>query len=161
MSNIVKIKRSNVTGKVPTLAQVEAGELALNTADNKLFYCTGTSIVQVMNKDGIVPFDYATMYSGSLNTIDTNPVQIDSIPIANVLCAEYSIHCSDGSNVHTSKFSLMHNNTTVHYLEYFVNISDTILYTVSATIVNSVLVVEITPINNFCTFKYFCTVQKN
>ena len=37
MANPIKIKRSATQGKVPTTAQLELGELALNTYDGKLY----------------------------------------------------------------------------------------------------------------------------
>lgn len=37
MANLIKIKRSNVPGKIPTTTDLELGELALNTHDGKLF----------------------------------------------------------------------------------------------------------------------------
>jgi len=37
MANTIKIKRSAVSGKVPTTAQLELGELAVNTHDGKLY----------------------------------------------------------------------------------------------------------------------------
>jgi hypothetical protein len=41
----IKLKRSNVSGKIPTLGQLELGEVALNTADAKLYteYTGGAS----------------------------------------------------------------------------------------------------------------------
>jgi hypothetical protein len=45
--NPVLVKRSNVPGKVPTTAQLQAGELAINTADAKLYFSTGVRIVEV------------------------------------------------------------------------------------------------------------------
>lgn len=41
----IKLKRSNVLGKIPTLGQLELGEIALNTADAKLYteYTGGAS----------------------------------------------------------------------------------------------------------------------
>ena len=36
-TNKIKLKRSNVSGKIPTLGQLELGEVALNTADGKLY----------------------------------------------------------------------------------------------------------------------------
>ena len=36
MANVIRIKRSNVAGKKPT-SEVSAGELAVNTADKRLF----------------------------------------------------------------------------------------------------------------------------
>ncbi len=37
MANVIRIKRSNVAGKKPTTSEVDAGELAVNTADKRLF----------------------------------------------------------------------------------------------------------------------------
>jgi hypothetical protein len=37
MANLIKIKRSNVPGKVPTTTDLELGELAVNTYDGKLY----------------------------------------------------------------------------------------------------------------------------
>lgn len=37
MAQVVKLKRSSVAGNVPTTGQMAAGELAMNTADGKLF----------------------------------------------------------------------------------------------------------------------------
>lgn len=37
MANTIKIKRSSVAGKIPTTAQLELGELAVNTTDGKLY----------------------------------------------------------------------------------------------------------------------------
>jgi len=49
MSSTIKIKRSNVLGKVPTTSDIAAGELALNTKDFKLYSSNGTSIFQLSN----------------------------------------------------------------------------------------------------------------
>jgi hypothetical protein len=37
MANTIKIKQSAVSAKVPTAAQLEQGELAINTLDEKLY----------------------------------------------------------------------------------------------------------------------------
>lgn len=37
MANTVKMKRSSVAGKIPATADLELGELAVNTHDGKLF----------------------------------------------------------------------------------------------------------------------------
>ena len=47
MASIVKIKRSSVQGKAPQVADLQAGELALNTRDGKLFSSDGSSIFEV------------------------------------------------------------------------------------------------------------------
>jgi hypothetical protein len=38
MANVVKLKRSAISGKVPTTSQLELGEVALNTYDGLLFF---------------------------------------------------------------------------------------------------------------------------
>ena len=47
MASILKIKRSAVRGKAPTVASLETGELALNTRDGKLFSTDGTSVFEL------------------------------------------------------------------------------------------------------------------
>lgn len=37
MASIIRMKRSSVASKVPTTAQLDLGELAINTRDGKLF----------------------------------------------------------------------------------------------------------------------------
>jgi hypothetical protein len=46
MAQNIKLKRSSVAGKVPTVAQLEAGELAINTADGKLYFERDDSTIQ-------------------------------------------------------------------------------------------------------------------
>ena len=38
MAQVIKVKQSSVAGKVPTTAQLQQGELALNTTDGKLYF---------------------------------------------------------------------------------------------------------------------------
>lgn len=47
MSNKIQLKRSNVAGKIPTLEQLTAGEMAMNTADEKLFFSSGNNIFEL------------------------------------------------------------------------------------------------------------------
>jgi hypothetical protein len=47
MASIVKIKRSSVQGKAPTISAIQSGELALNTRDGKLFSSDGSSVFEV------------------------------------------------------------------------------------------------------------------
>ena len=37
MSSLIKLKRSAISGNVPTTSQLELGEIALNTNDGKIF----------------------------------------------------------------------------------------------------------------------------
>jgi hypothetical protein len=46
MSTLIKLKKSSVAGKIPGIASLEYGELALNYADGKLFYKSSTNDVR-------------------------------------------------------------------------------------------------------------------
>ncbi len=45
MSTTIKLRRSSVPGNVPTTAQLEFGEIAINTADGKVYFRSGNSAV--------------------------------------------------------------------------------------------------------------------
>lgn len=47
MAAVVKIKRSSVQGKAPTISDIQSGELALNTKDGKLFSSDGTTVFEI------------------------------------------------------------------------------------------------------------------
>ncbi len=49
MANIFKPKRSNVASSVPTTSNLADGELAVNSADKKIFLRDGASIVEIAN----------------------------------------------------------------------------------------------------------------
>ena len=55
MANVVKLKRSAVSGNVPSTSQLELGEVALNTFDGNLFFKKDDgveSIIEVVTTDG-------------------------------------------------------------------------------------------------------------
>ena len=47
MANIIKPKRTSVSGNNPTTSNLASGEIAVNMADKKIFINNGTSIVQI------------------------------------------------------------------------------------------------------------------
>jgi hypothetical protein len=72
MAQNIKLKRSSVAGKIPTTAQLEAGEIAINTADGKLYFERDDSTIQtIVTTNAII--------TGSLNingSITGSDVQI-------------------------------------------------------------------------------------
>lgn len=52
MSNIVKLKKSAVPGKVPLASDLQYGELAINYADGKLYYKAPNDTVQYISTGG-------------------------------------------------------------------------------------------------------------
>jgi hypothetical protein len=67
MATIIKLKRSNTGSSVPTTSDLADGEVALNTADKKIYVRNGGSIVAVAN----------------FNDTDLSSVAQDIIPDAN------------------------------------------------------------------------------
>ena len=50
MATTIRHKRSAVAGKKPTIAQLQSGELALNTADGKVYLLRDDNTVQDITK---------------------------------------------------------------------------------------------------------------
>ena len=76
MSQIVKLRRSAVAGKVPTNAQLELGELSINTTDGKIYFAKSgslsASIEEVVSTN---TFNTGSIsVSGSINLIGTNNI---------------------------------------------------------------------------------------
>ena len=76
MASIVKIKRSSVQGKAPTISDLQSGELALNTRDGKLF-----------SSDGSVVFEVGANVSS---------ISVGSIAIGNA--SSYTLPTADGTS---------------------------------------------------------------
>lgn len=55
MANTIKIKRSAVSGKTPTTAQVDLGELAINTYDGRLFTKKDDGTASIVDLTGLQP----------------------------------------------------------------------------------------------------------
>ena len=49
MATIIKLKRSTTASSVPTTSDLADGEVAVNTADRKLYVRSGASIIEVAN----------------------------------------------------------------------------------------------------------------
>ena len=61
MSTLIKLKRSAVAGRVPTTAQLELGELAINTADGKIYIKQDVSGVESIVEFSADPNDLLTL----------------------------------------------------------------------------------------------------
>ena len=67
MATVIKLKRSNTASSVPTTSDLADGEVALNTADKKIYVRNGSNIIAVAN----------------FNELDLSAVDQDIIPDAN------------------------------------------------------------------------------
>ena len=64
MATIIKLKRSTVASTIPTTSDLADGEVAVNTADKKIYVRNGVSIVEVANN--------ASAGSTDLTSVGTN-----------------------------------------------------------------------------------------
>jgi hypothetical protein len=71
MASILKIKRSAVQGKAPTVSSLETGELALNTRDGKLFSTDGSFVFEIGSNTSVSTVGTLTVGNSSPFTFPT------------------------------------------------------------------------------------------
>jgi hypothetical protein len=91
MSNKLLLKRSNVPSKVPTAAQVVAGELAINTADELLYFGTGNSVHRVAKHAELTAISTHSGLQGLTNDDHTQYVHLD---ISRTVSAQHTFNPS-------------------------------------------------------------------
>lgn len=67
-----KFLRSNVPGKAPTLAQLPANEMAVNTADRVLYFNTGSEVIKIQGH---------SIYNASFVIDFAGPSPIITVPV--------------------------------------------------------------------------------
>ena len=55
MSTVIKVKRSETASSVPTTSDLAVGEIAVNTADKKVYVRASGGVVEVEEHSGILP----------------------------------------------------------------------------------------------------------
>lgn len=60
MTTVIKIKRSETASSVPTTSDLQVGEVAVNTADKKIYVRASTGVVEVANQSTGASVDDAT-----------------------------------------------------------------------------------------------------
>ena len=88
MATRIKLKRSTTATVVPTLSNLEDGEVALNIADKKLYARNGSNIIEVANQKPNTGEVVTTMFStditnGQGNTFYVATVGSDNTTLAN------------------------------------------------------------------------------
>lgn len=62
MGNRIKLKKSSVAAKVPLTTDLEYGELAINYADEKLYFKNSTDSIKVFTSDDKAPSAFARQF---------------------------------------------------------------------------------------------------
>jgi len=82
MAQIVRLKRTSVSGKVPETSNIQLGELAMNTYDGRIFFEKNTGGTETIEE--IVTTDSQNPITGSINlngSITANSLTVDDITI--------------------------------------------------------------------------------
>lgn len=126
MANTILLKRSSTSGNAPTIFELGYGELALNYADNKLYFKNSSDEIRIIEA-----------YLNKLITVSTTSLtSIDSFSYTSYRSAKYIIQMSQGSDYQVSEVLLIHNNSSVFLTEYGVVETNSSLGTLSADINN-------------------------
>jgi len=64
MAQTIKLKRSNTSGAIPTSGQLELGEVAINTADGKMYFKDSSNNIVWVNKTSEVTSTAPTSATG-------------------------------------------------------------------------------------------------
>jgi hypothetical protein len=104
MANIVKIKNSNVVGRVPS--SLETGELAINISDGKLFFKNANNQIDSFNSNAVVHqnFAEATYFPQANNTI--NSTNIDSYQKINTGEFKFTFTNNFSSNTYNTEINI-------------------------------------------------------
>jgi hypothetical protein len=85
MSTLIKLRRSAVAGRVPTTSQLELGELAINTADGKIYIKRDDSGTESIVEFSASPDDLLTL----LKTVDGAGSGLDADLLDGVSSAQF------------------------------------------------------------------------
>ena len=120
MGTVVQFKRSSTTNDKPTASQLVAGELAVNTADGKLFLEKDSgAVVEVAFGDNELILNDSVITTATLTTTTTNANQVvDSFAAATFRCVKYLIQVTSGSSFQVSEILAIHDGSTVYLTEY-------------------------------------------
>ena len=106
MAQQVKLRRSSVAGNKPTTAQLELGELAINTNDGKLYFekssSLGESVQEIIVTDawntGSINVSGSVTVSGSINaTSFTGSLFGTASYASNALSSSYALVSTSAS----------------------------------------------------------------
>jgi len=96
MASIVKIKRSSIKGKAPSLSSLQIGELALNVRDGKLFSANSSAIFEI---------------GSNVSSISTSTVHFSNTGIISAN-ADLTILLDSDNNDSSANFTIKKNTST-------------------------------------------------
>ena len=126
MSQNIRLKRSSVPGRVPTINQLDLGELALNTYDGKLYLKQDISGVQ-----SVITVGESASFATSASYALTASFFSGSIPSAT--SASYALTASYANNSTSASYSL-----TASYWSGSISNAESASYALTASFASNV-----------------------
>lgn len=150
MANIIRVKRSNVPGRVPTVSDLDLGELAVNTYDGKLFLKqnAGTEEIVEIGSSSFeaISLTNATLASHIYVCANNNPNQeILSIDIGVHRTAKFLIQVKAGTDFMCTEMLCITNGTEVFSTQYATLTTSTIFCTFDTSLSGNTLLLLASP----------------
>jgi hypothetical protein len=158
MANKLLLKRSSVTGKVPTTSDLDYGELSLNYTDGLLYYKTSTNTINVLNAGSTYGNTQVAAYLTSSNigvlglnlqsggttisnrsasqaTVSTTATTVvDSWDTLTYRSAKYLVQIKQSTNFSVHEILIIQDGTTAYKTEYGVLETNGVLASFTADI---------------------------
>jgi len=109
MATVVQFKRSATEGAVPSSGALTEGELAINSADGRLFL--------KKTDNTVVPISDWVRTESTLATTATDQI-VDQYSVLKVRSVKYLIQATVGSQYHATEVIMVQDGTTVYMTEY-------------------------------------------
>jgi hypothetical protein len=159
MANTIRIKRSAVPNKVPTVADLQLGELAINTFDGKLYLKKDVGTASVVQIGGPPSTDYVLLDNGDLNSglyaatsTDADQV-VYSVSTGAYRTVKFLVQVYFDGEYQSTEILCVTNGTTVAATEYATIHTSNLLCTFTVDISGGLLRLLATPSNANTTFK--------
>ena len=151
MSTNIKLKRSAVSGRIPSTGDLALGELAINTYDGKLFMKKndGTESIVDITASGSA----YTTGSESLTTTSIDQI-VDTFSKVTYRTVKYYVELSTASAYQATELFLTHDGTSVYITEYATVTSGSSLGTINSDISGDNVRLLVTPVNTNTTVKF-------
>lgn len=159
MANQIRIKRSAVPSKVPTVSDLALGELAINTHDGKLYLKkdTGSASIVEVGAPGIVEsvlLQQAVIRSYEYVCPNTNPDQtVLTVDTGVYSTLKFVIQAKFDGNLMSTEWLCICNATEAISTQYATLSTGTVFCTFSTSVSAGVLSLLVTPTDSGTTIK--------
>jgi hypothetical protein len=142
--------------------KVDANSLSTVATSGSYTDLTDKPIIPNLNSVDEITFvqssdNLANITTGSLSIATASAQQLDSFNLSTYRSAKYTIQATSGSNIHTTEYTLIHNDTNTFDVEYGTVYTNSALFTVDSSISSNNIIITVTALNNNTTVDFIRT----